>query len=249
MELIVDGAGAPASRLADFTFTAEEATALHQEVFSCRCRRCSGPGAFTAIFRPTTSSCRRAVRPSSTCPRSSRWRATTTPVRSCGARPAQPDRAPGPLRRAAPARGRRAGTRALSAPPARDPGQRSPMPEVGTPEHRSGGGGGGRRGRDAERGRAGRDKGQRPGGGAATGETGRTAAPSRPGAPPPQSHPRDQPRGYARDAGGPRVAASTGAPSPGGSRHAAPLAAADADRPLMDHRRRRRAADAEFRCA
>jgi len=33
MELIVDGAGAPASRLADFTFTAEEATVLHQEVF------------------------------------------------------------------------------------------------------------------------------------------------------------------------------------------------------------------------
>ena len=33
MELIVDGAGAPASRLADFTYTAEEATALHQEVF------------------------------------------------------------------------------------------------------------------------------------------------------------------------------------------------------------------------
>ena len=33
MELIVDSAGAPASRLADFVFTAEEATALHQEVF------------------------------------------------------------------------------------------------------------------------------------------------------------------------------------------------------------------------
>ena len=33
MELLVDGAGTPASRLADFTFTAEEATALHQEVF------------------------------------------------------------------------------------------------------------------------------------------------------------------------------------------------------------------------
>ena len=33
MELIVDGAGAPASRLADFVFTAEEATSLHQEVF------------------------------------------------------------------------------------------------------------------------------------------------------------------------------------------------------------------------
>ena len=33
MELLVDGAGAPASRIADFVFTAEEATALHQEVF------------------------------------------------------------------------------------------------------------------------------------------------------------------------------------------------------------------------
>ena len=33
MELILDGAGAPASRLADFVFTAEEATSLHQEVF------------------------------------------------------------------------------------------------------------------------------------------------------------------------------------------------------------------------
>ena len=33
MELVVDGAGTPASRLADFTYTAEEATALHQEVF------------------------------------------------------------------------------------------------------------------------------------------------------------------------------------------------------------------------
>jgi RIO kinase 1 len=31
MELIVDKGGAPASRLADFTFTAEEATHLHQE--------------------------------------------------------------------------------------------------------------------------------------------------------------------------------------------------------------------------
>src|ERR1022692_31609 len=33
MELIVDARGAPAGRLADFTFTAEEATRLHQEVF------------------------------------------------------------------------------------------------------------------------------------------------------------------------------------------------------------------------
>ena len=33
MELIVDSGGAPAARVADFVFTAEEATALHQEVF------------------------------------------------------------------------------------------------------------------------------------------------------------------------------------------------------------------------
>ena len=93
------------------------------------------------------------------------------------------------------------------------------MPEVGTPEQRSSSGGG-RRGRDAERGRAGRDKGQRPGGGGpAPARPGGPPHQARPGAPPPPFHPRDQPRGYARDAGGPRVAASTGAPSPGGSRH------------------------------
>jgi hypothetical protein len=38
-------------------------------------------------------------------------------------------------------------------------------PEIGAAQPRGGGGGGGRRGRDAERGRAGRDKGQRPGAG------------------------------------------------------------------------------------
>ena len=33
MELVVDAGGAPASRLADFTFTAEQATELHLEIF------------------------------------------------------------------------------------------------------------------------------------------------------------------------------------------------------------------------
>jgi hypothetical protein len=76
-------------------------------------------------------------------------------------------------------------------------------PEVGAPEHRTGGGGGGgRRSRDAERGRAGRDKRQRAGG---------SAPPARPGGPMPPARPSD--------AGRPRFEARTGEPSRAGSSH------------------------------
>ena len=188
MELIVDGAGAPASRLADFTFTAEEATALHQEVF-LQVKTLLGTGRIhgdlsaynvlmaaggpTIIDMPQVvevagnNNARQILRRDlrNLTEHLARFDARLLRVADCGD--------------------------ALFHHLQRGTLDTVTAPEVGAPEHRSGGGGGsGRRGRDAERGRAGRDKRQRPGGG----------------------------RGRRRDAGGPpRVEARTGEPSHAGS--------------------------------
>ncbi len=221
MELLVDGAGTPASRLADFTFTAEEATALHQEVF-LQVKALLGTGrihgdlsAYNVLMAaggPTiidlpqvvevagNNNARQILRRDlrNLTEHLARFDARLLRVADCGD--------------------------ALFQHLQRGTLDSVTVPEVGTPEHRSGGGGG-RRGRDAERGRAGRDKGQRPGGGAAPARPGGPHHQARPSGPPqqagggPHAQRGDQPRGYARDAGGPRVAAGTGAPSPAGSHH------------------------------
>ena len=240
MELLVDGAGAPASRLADFTFTAEEATALHQEVF-LQVKALLGTGrihgdlsAYNVLMAaggPTiidlpqvvevagNNNARQILRRDlrNLTEHLARFDARLLRVADCGD--------------------------ALFQHLQRGTLDSVTVPEVGAPEHRSGGGGG-RRGRDAERGRAGRDKGQRPGIGAAPARPGgppphqgRPGGPphqGRPGGPPHQGRPGgpphqaeagahvqrgEPPRGYARDAGGPRVAAGTGAPLPAGPNH------------------------------
>ena len=246
MELVVDGAWTPASRLADFTYTAEEATALHQEVF-LQVKALLGTGrihgdlsAYNVLMAaggPTiidlpqvvevagNNNARQILRRDlrNLTEHLARFDARLLRVADCGD--------------------------ALFQHLQRGTLDSVTVPEVGMPEHRSGGGGGGRRGRDAERGRAGRDKGHRPGGGAPMGRAGGGAhqgphpgrpgalshqprpagAPhqGRPGGAPPQSgvgvgagaHPSEQSRGYARDAGAPHVEARPGAPSPAGSRH------------------------------
>ena len=251
MELVVDGAGTPASRLADFTYTAEEATALHQEVF-LQVKALLGTGrihgdlsaynVLMAASGPTiidlpqvvevagNNNARQILRRDlrNLTEHLARFDARLLRVADCGD--------------------------ALFQHLQRGTLDSVTVPEVGTPEHRSGGGGGGRRGRDAERGRAGRDKGHRPGGGAPMARPGgaphqgrpgggphqgphqgRPGAPShqarpgeaphqaRPGGPPPQAatgaHRSDQPRGYVRDAGAPRVAARTGEPAHPGPHH------------------------------
>jgi len=218
MELLVDGAGAPASRLADFTFTAEEATALHQEVF-LQVKALLGTGrihgdlsAYNVLMAaggPTiidlpqvvevagNNNARQILRRDlrNLTEHLARFDARLLRLADCGD--------------------------ALFHHLQRGTLDTVTAPEVGAPELRRGGGGGsGRRGRDAERGRAGRDKGQRPG-----------AATARPGGPPPQArpggpqhqqaggHPGEPARGYAHGAGQPRVAAGTGAPSQAGPRH------------------------------
>ena len=219
MELLVDGAGTPASRLADFTFTAEEATALHQEVF-LQVKALLGTGrihgdlsAYNVLMAaggPTiidlpqvvevagNNNARQILRRDlrNLTEHLARFDARLLRVADCGD--------------------------ALFQHLQRGTLDTVTVPEVGTPEHRSGGGGGGRRGRDAERGRAGRDKGQRPGSGAVMARPGAPAHqarpggaphPARPGGPPLQggAHPGDPSRGHARGAGPPRVAAGTGA--------------------------------------
>jgi RIO kinase 1 len=231
MELVVDGDGTPASRLADFTFTAEEATALHQEVF-LQVKALLGTGrihgdlsAYNVLMAaggPTiidlpqvvevagNNNARQILRRDlrNLTEHLARFDARLLRVADCGD--------------------------ALFQHLQRGTLDSVTAPEVGTPEHRSGGGG--RRGRDAERGRAGRDKGQRPGSGAPMGRPGGPPLQSRPGggpslsrpgAPSPQSgagaggHRNDQSRGHARDGSAARVgvAARTGEPSPGGSHH------------------------------
>ncbi len=120
MELVVDQSGAPASRLADFTFTAEEATAAAPG---------GVPAGEDAAWNGTHS--RRSVglqrahgrqRPDHHRPAPGRRRRREQQRPPDPApRSAQRDRAPGALRRA-PAALRRLRRRPLSAPRARDPG-------------------------------------------------------------------------------------------------------------------------------
>src|SRR4051812_28633974 len=235
MELVVDGAGTPASRLADFTFTAEEATALHQEVF-LQVKGLLGTGrihgdlsAYNVLMAaggPTiidlpqvvevagNNNARQILRRDlrNLTEHLARFDARLLRVADCG--------------------------NALFQHLQRGTLDSVTVPEVGTPEHRSGGGGGaGRRGPDAGRGRARRDKGHRPGSGAPMARAGgaphqgrpgggshqgphqgRPGAPShqaRPGGTPHQLGPgalrSDQSRGY--DAAAPRVAARPGEPA------------------------------------
>jgi RIO kinase 1 len=171
MELVVDSAGAPASRLADFVFTAEEATSLHQEVF-LQVKTLLGTGRIhgdlsaynvlmaaggpTIIDMPQVvevagnNNARQILRRDlrNLTEHLARFDARLLRVADCG------DALFHHLQR-----GTLDGVTA---------------PEVGAPEHRTGGGGGGngRRSRDAARGRAGRDKRQRARG---------SAPPARPG--------------------------------------------------------------------
>ena len=120
MELVVDSGGVPASRLADFAFTAEEATALHQEVF-LQVKGLLGTGPHS----------RRSVGLQRPDGRGWADHHRHAPGRRGGgqqqrppdsaARPAKLDRAPGPLRRAAASR-RGLRRRALSPPAARNVG-------------------------------------------------------------------------------------------------------------------------------
>jgi RIO kinase 1 len=219
MELLVDGAGTPASRLADFTFSAEEATALHQEVF-LQVKALLGTGrihgdlsAYNVLMAaggPTiidlpqvvevagNNNARQILRRDlrNLTEHLARYDARLLRLADCGD--------------------------ALFQHLQRGTLDSVTVPEVGTPEHRSGGGGGsGRRGRDAERGRAGRDKGHRPGGGPATARPGGAPLQARAGGPSPQvgAHRVDQPRGDARGSGPPRVEARPGVPSYAGPHH------------------------------
>jgi RIO kinase 1 len=192
MELIVDGAGAPASRVADFAFTAEEATALHQEVF-LQVKALLGTGRIhgdlsaynilmaasgpTIIDMPQVvevagnNNARQILRRDlrNLTEHLARFDARLLRVADCGD--------------------------ALFHHLQRGTLDTVTAPEVGAPEHRTGGGGGsGRRGRDAERGRAGRDKGHRPADGASMPRPGAPAPQARPGGPPPAPRPAEAPR-------------------------------------------------------
>ena len=227
MELLVDSAGAPASRIADFVFTAEEATALHQEVF-LQVKTLLGTGRIhgdlsaynvlmaaggpTIIDMPQVvevagnNNARQILRRDlrNLTEHLARFDARLLRVADCGD--------------------------ALFHHLQRGTMDTVTAPEVGAPEHRTGGNGNGRRSRDAERGRAGRDKRQRSGDSAPTARPGgpmpqaRQSEPTpqaRPGGPSPQdrAHLGGQSRGYARAAGPPRVEPRTGKPSHAGSNH------------------------------
>jgi RIO kinase 1 len=218
MELVVDSAGAPAARLADFAFTAEEATALHQEVF-LQVKTLLGTGRIhgdlsaynvlmaaggpTIIDMPQVvevagnNNARQILRRDlrNLTEHMARFDARLLRVADCGD--------------------------ALFHHLQRGTLDTVTAPETGAPEHRTGGGGGsGRRSRDAQRGRAGRDKRQRLGGSGPTARPGGPTPQARPG-PTPQAaaHPGDQSRGHVRGAGPPRVEARTGEPSHAGSNH------------------------------
>ena len=230
MELVVDSAGAPASRLADFVFTAEDATALHQEVF-LQVKTLLGTGrihgdlsAYNVLMAaggPTIIDMPQVVEVAGNnnarqilqrdlrnlTEHLARFDARLLRVADCGD--------------------------ALFHHLQRGTLDTVTGPEVGAPEHRTGSGGGsGRRNRDAERGRAGRDKRQRPGASAPPARqgggpmpqarpSGPTPQQARPGGPPPQgrAHPSDQSRGNARSAGPPRFEARTGEPPHSGTNH------------------------------
>jgi RIO kinase 1 len=205
MELVVDQAGAPASRLADFTFTAEEATRLHQEVF-LQVKTLLGTGrihgdlsaynVLMAASGPTiidmpqvvevagNNNARQILRRDlrNVTEHLARFDARLLRVADCGD--------------------------ALFHHLLRGTLDSVTGPEVGAPAQ---GGGGGRRGRDAERGRAGRDKGQRPGAGLGAGAA-VGVAPVPPGGPSSQGgvHGAGSGRGHARAAGPARVDARTG---------------------------------------
>jgi RIO kinase 1 len=188
MELVVDDRGAPAARLADFQFTSEEATNLHLEVF-LQVKNLLGTGRIhgdlsaynvlmaakgpTIIDMPQVVDVagnnnarmilRRDLR--NVTEHLARFDARLLRLADCGD--------------------------ALFHHMLRGTLEMVVGAEVGAPPSR--GGGGGRRGRDAERGRVGREKGQRPGGGGGGGGWNGGAAAGRPGG---------QPRPDARGGGG-----------------------------------------------
>jgi RIO kinase 1 len=158
MELVVDGRGAPASRLADFVFTPEEATSLHLEVF-LQAKKLLGTGrihgdlsaynVLMAASGPTiidlpqvvdvagNNNARQILRRDlrNVTQHLARFDARLLRFADCGD--------------------------ALFQHMVRGTLDLVTGPEVSA--HVSHGGGAGRRGRDAEKHRAGRDKGQRPG--------------------------------------------------------------------------------------
>jgi RIO kinase 1 len=217
MELIVDGAGAPASRLADFTFTAEEATRLHLEVF-LQVKTLLGTGRIhgdlsaynvlmaakgpTLIDMPQivevsgNNNARQILRRDlrNVTEHLARFDARLLRFADCG------DGLFHHLMR---------GTLDMVA---------GPEVGAGAPQAR-GGGGGGRRGRDAERGRAGRDKGRRPGGPPPQGG-------ARAGGPPPQGGARaggPPPQGGVRAGGATQGEVRVGGPTQGGVHAGGPL--------------------------
>jgi RIO kinase 1 len=228
MELLVDSAGAPASRIADFVFTAEEATALHQEVF-LQVKTLLGTGRIhgdlsaynvlmaaggpTIIDMPQVvevagnNNARQILRRDlrNLTEHLARFDARLLRVADCGD--------------------------ALFHHLQRGTMDTVTAPEVGAPQHRTGGNG--RRSRDAERGRAGRDKRQRSGDSAPTARPGGPMPQARPSEPTPQARPGGpspqdrahlggQSRDYAHGAGPPRVEPRTGKPSHAGSNHRRP---------------------------
>jgi RIO kinase 1 len=221
MELLVDAQGAPAARLADFQFTPEEASRLHQEVFLqvktlLTIGRIHGDlsaynvlmaaGGPTIIDMPQVvdvagnNNARQILRRDlrNVTEHLARFDARLLRFADCGD--------------------------ALFHHLMHGTLDTVTGPEIGAPPSR---GGGGRRGRDAERGRAGRDKGHRPQG--APGQAGVR------GNEPAQANPRDRtPHGhgqpYARPvegmAGGPP--AHRAGPPPAAGRTGSPLAQAGA---------------------
>jgi RIO kinase 1 len=159
MELLLDDAGAPASRLADFTYTAEQATHLHQEVFA-QVKTLLGTGRIhgdlsaynvlmaakgpTIIDMPQVvevagnNNARQILRRDlrNLTEHLARFDARLLRFADCGD--------------------------GLYHHLVRGTLDTVVGPELGAPQSRGGGGGGGRRGRDAQRGRAGRAKGHRP---------------------------------------------------------------------------------------
>jgi RIO kinase 1 len=248
MELVVDTAGAPASRLADFSFTAEEATRLHQEVF-LQVRTLLGTGRIhgdlsaynvlmaakgpTIIDMPQVvevagnNNARQILRRDlrNVTEHLARYDARLLHFADCGD--------------------------ALFHHLLRGTLDTVVGPEAGAPVQR---GGAGRRGRDAERGRAGRDKsrGQRPGPGIGAGP----APARRPDNPAPpvaaqaggpsreylraRSAPSLEPRAREPRAGEPRAGETRTGETRAGEPRAGEPRAGQPPSPTGTHRRRRR---------
>jgi RIO kinase 1 len=237
MELVVDAAGAPAARLADHSFTAEEATLLHQEVF-LQVRTLLGTGRIhgdlsaynvlmaakgpTIIDMPQVvevagnNNARQILRRDlrNLTEHLARYDARLLHFADCGD--------------------------ALFHHLLRGTLDTVVGPEVGAPVQR--GGGGGRRGRDAERGRAGRDKSKRPGPGIGTG----SAPARRPDglAPPVAAQAGGPSRAYVRAGGAPLFEPRAGETRAGetraGETRAGETRAGQPPSPIGSHRRRRR---------